>query len=478
MYNKTFCWILVAMIAAVVVVGFGCRKKPGAIEAVTSGSADTVRFSVASSTNPDPAAAGAEAVNAAVSGLGCPAKAVVFYAYYQDPNFVPDEESQATAVKQDPAAEEEIVKSVAQACGDIPNVGCRARSLTNKGTLLKDAVTVLAIGGEQASVAVKAVEISDDRRSCGVELGQAMKDVNDLELILALAEMRLSFEAKEGVSVEGFIRGVVDTVGQDVMLLGGNSMPDDMAGDDLDGAQYINGQVLKGHIVALGLGGPLDSVGTHTNEFVQSDQTLTVTENRDKWVVSFNDKPAMGVYRDLRGMEPEEELSSDWQHPIGVIVGEDKVYVRMILDWITEDGTNMKGEESELPPGSLKFVSPVVEGTRVKVLKGGDNAQAIVDAAREGTEALLAKAKQAGIKPVLHILSDCCARGMRLRTFRTGDADEVTDAIIPAMDEEIPLLGFYAWGELGPIAGEYQGLTYQYQQHTFVSGMVGIKSDN
>ena len=43
------------------------------------------------------------------------------------------------------------------------------------------------------------------------------------------------------------------------------------------------------------------------------------------------------------------------------------------------------------------------------------------------------------------------------------------------MKKEIPLFGFCAWGELGEIKGEYQGLSHQYQQHTFVSAIVALK---
>ena len=34
------------------------------------------------------------------------------------------------------------------------------------------------------------------------------------------------------------------------------------------------------------------------------------------------------------------------------------------------------------------------------------------------------------------------------------------------------IFGFYAWGELGPIAGEFGGLPCMYQQHTFVSAVL------
>jgi hypothetical protein len=189
----------------------------------------------------------------------------------------------------------------------------------------------MAVGGAQADAAAAAVPILDNRRATGEQVAAAMKEVKNLNVIIALAEMRLSFEAKDGVSVEDFIRGVIDNTPKNLSLFGGNSMPDDMAMADLAGAQFHNGKALKGHVAAMGIGGPIQTFGNHANEFKPSEQTVTVTETKDKWVISFDGKPAADVYRRLRGMKPEEQFSSDWQHPIGVVVSPDKEYVRMIL---------------------------------------------------------------------------------------------------------------------------------------------------
>ena len=443
---------------------------------VASGSKDTIRFAVAWSTNADAAAAGKEATETAIKGLGCPAKAVVFYTYYQQADFVPDEKNQATACKADVPAEKAVAKAVNEACGGVKNIGCRARCLTNGGTLLKNAVAVLAVGGDQAAAETCKVAIQDDRLATGKAVAAAMKDVKDLKLVLALAEMRLSFEAKEGVSVEDFIRGLLDNSPEGTMLFGGNSMPDDMeSAGGLAGAQFKDGEAMKGHVVAVGIGGPIDAFGNHTNEFKPSDETVTVTQTKDKWIVTLDGKPAEEVYRKLRSMKADDELTSDWQHPIGVIVSQGKQYVRMVLNWVDKEGNGKDGKKVDAPSGSLCFVAPVVKGTKIKVLCGGDSAPSIVAAAKEGVEETIKEVKKAGDKPALCLLSNCCARGMRLRTFGEKTDDEVDQAIAPVLGDKIPLFGFYAWGELGRIKGKYQGLSHQYQQHTFVSAIVGIK---
>jgi len=112
-------------------------------------------------------------------------------------------------------------------------------------------------------------------------------------------------------------------------------------------------------------------------------------------------------------------------------------------------------------------------GTKIKILIGGFDAQAILDSAGEGIAEPLKKAGDA--EPLVALLSDCCARGGRLREFRKSEECEIKQAILPAMGSKggtFPIFGFYAWGELGPIAGEFGGLPCMYQQHTFVSAVV------
>jgi len=440
-----------------------------------SGDAQTVAFSVAWCTSADPAAAAKAAATEALDKLGCPAKGLVFYEYY--PKTVKTATTNAEGVEEEsekelPDADKEklVLPAIRAVTDTVPVIGCRARSLVTGGTMLKDTVAVLAIGGEAVSCQVTKAKLAKDRKAVGNWIAEDLKDVNDLKIVLALSEMNLSFDTTPGISVEDFIRGVLEITGKNVALFGGNCMPNDYP-DDKGGVQFINDERLEGHVVALGIGGPLAVHANHTNEFTASEQTVTVTEADDKWVHKFDDKPAAEVYRQIRGMAPEEEFTSDWQHPIGVVVAPEKVYLRMILDWIDADGKDRQGNPSTHPPGSLQFVAAVPVGTKVKILGGGDDAQAILDSAKAG---ILESVGQAGTaQPLLALLSDCCARGGRLREFRQADECEIQQAILPALGQQnLPIFGFYAWGELGPIAGEFNGLPCMYQQHTFVSAVI------
>jgi hypothetical protein len=442
--------------------GPGKEEKPG-VEKKDRTAARPVAFAVASCTNTNPATAARVAAEDALRALGCPAKGLVFYEYFPKMLKVKGVDAKGKETEQekevpDAGKEGAILRALRAVTKDVPVIGCRARSLVNAGTMQENTVAVLAIGGDKVACKTAKAELKDDRKAVGVAIAEQLKGVEGLKLVLALSEMRLSFETKEGVSVEDFIRGVLDTAGKQVTLFGGNCMPNDYE-TDKSGVQFLNDEMLHGHVVALGIGGPLAVHANHTNEFIPSEETVTVTKAQDKWVYEFDGKPAADEYRRIRGMQADEEFTSDDRHPIGVIVAPEKVYLRMVL----KEDKEKKG---------LLFVAAVPVGTKVKILKGGDKADKILESAREGIVQSLYKAGDA--KPLAVLLSDCCARGARLLKFREGKEDEVTDAILPALAERggAPIFGFYAWGELGPIAGPFGGLNCMYQQHTFVSAVL------
>jgi len=423
----------------------GCAK---------AGDAKVIAFAVGWCTDEDPAKAGQIAAAEALKALGCPAKGLIFYEYF--PKMTKDKDGKNKEVP-DTDREKKVLPAVRAGAPGVPLIGCRALTLTNGGSQQPNTVAALAIGGER--VACKAVKqaLADDRKAVGTAIASALKDVAGLKMVFALSEMRLSFETQGNVSVEDLIRGILDTAGKDVVLFGGNCMPNDYE-NDKGGVQFLNDEMLSGHVVALGIGGPISVFANHTNEFVPSTETVKVTKAEDKWVYEFDGKPAPDLYRQIRGMKADEAFTSDWQHPIGVIVAPGKVYLRMVLE---------ENKEKK----ALRFVAPVPVGTQVKILKGGADPQAILESAKDGVIQSLYAAGDA--KPVALLISDCCARGMRLAKFRKGNECEVDDAIRPALGARtVPIFGFYAWGELGPIAGPFAGLGCMYQQHTFVSALI------
>lgn len=405
---------------------------------ITSGIVGAVRFSLAYAGGDDPAVAAFEAVNASLRNLGCDPKGILFFESYER-----EDESRA--------AGEAVEKA---ACG-TPNIGVYAEALVNCGLLRSNGMAVLAVGGGQAQCRALHIGLDRDRRKLGAEIGSQLKDLSDLKLVVALSEPNLSFEP--GVDVEGFLHGVSDVLGSQVMLWGGNGK--EIPADSMKSRQFCNGKMFVNEVVAMGIGGPFDVIGEHQTEFIPCGEPQKVTKSEGKWVLELGGKPAAQVYRACRGMAEGEAFTYDDLHPVGVILdGNGHLYVRQILEY------DAKRE-------ALRFISEIPAGSMVHVLKGGQSLQAIYDSAAAGIRSMLEKA--GGREPLALLVSNCCARGFRLDSLAGGLGDEVGNAWLPAMHgKEIPIFSFYAYGEIGPIMGSFKGLNYQYQQHSFVAVML------
>jgi hypothetical protein len=404
----------------------------------SSGTGGAVRFSLAYASGEDPDKAAFDAASAAIGNLGGKPRGILFFESYER-----EDESRAAGMAVDRAA------------SGTPNIGVFAEALVNGGVLKSSGVAVLAVGGEKAICSTMHVRLDRDRYKLGEGIGMQMQAVRELKLIIALSEPHLSFEP--GVDVEGFLHGVSDTLGPDVMLWGGNGK--EIPADSMKSRQFCNGQMFVNEVVAMGIGGAFDVIGENQTEFMPCCEPQTVTKNDGKWVLELGGKPAAQVYRACRGMAEDEPFTYDDLHPVGVILDESgHLYVRQILEY---------DRERE----ALRFISEIPAGSRIHVLKGGQSVPAIYDSARAGIKSMLDKA--CGKEPLALFVSNCCARGFRLDALAGGSGDEVANAWLPALsDRGIPVFSFYAYGEIGPIPGGFRGLNYQYQQHSFVAVML------
>ncbi len=444
-------WMAIAAPLAVglLVAASACRREQAAAK----------EFVVATgwAQEPEPAVAAQKATRMALERLaGKPLRGVIFYENFPGH-----------------PKEREVGALVRKLTGEVPSIGVRAIPYCDQGALWENSVVVLAIGGQDAAVEAVAEKLEDDRLELGRRVARRLAQVRDLRLVMVLSEPNLSF-APEHVSVENFLVGLKQTLGEQVMVFGGNGMP----GEGERSVQFLDGEAMEGAVVAMGVGGPVRFIGSNTNEFEPVDRLITVTKARGKWVIEFDGRPAAEVYRQLSGKKPGEPISYDDTDPIGVDLGDGQLYVRMVLfekkAHYTPEEAQRKDyieESKDLPIGSLRFVAEVPEGTKARVLVYKNDPQRILRSAAAGVERAIALMKP-GETPLVVLTSSCCARRYRLRKL-DPQADEVRQGIrLASGATAIAVFGLDAWGELGPINAPYKGLPYQYQQHTFVSGLL------
>ena len=449
---KVFAWVALVCLVGTAPMAWAQEKEaPMACVATAAGDAASVIVAVAGSENADPKAAAMEAAAAAIKACNGSAKGLVVF-----------EDTKDSAA---------VAAGVAEAAKALPWIGCHAEALVSEKTLKPGVgVAVMAIGGAKVSVQTASADLNKQRRVTAKGLVDQLKGAQDPKVIFALSEPDLSFE--EGVTVEDFLLGMKEGF-PNAMLFGGNCKPG--AGDK--GIQLKDGKVLGRSVVAMAVSGPIKVFGDHTTEFQPIGKPVKVTKAEGKWVLELDGKPAAQVYREIRGMKPADELTSDAEHPIGVIVSKelDRRYNRMVLEWRNKDGKVGTREDYGMEPGqeaALRFIAEIPEGSMVQVMGYTGTTASINDSAKAAVADMLKQAEAGKVKPLVVMTSDCCTRGSRLIRFSQTEgkaSDEVKDGIRPAYPgKKLPVFGFYAYGEIGPIRGPFQGLNYQYQQHTFV----------
>ena len=89
-WRGAICFLMIGALGFAATQQAQAKKKPMKRKKTvrTSGSAESIKFAVAWSDEAEAGKAGRQATQKAIKALGCPAKAVIFYTYYQDADFV------------------------------------------------------------------------------------------------------------------------------------------------------------------------------------------------------------------------------------------------------------------------------------------------------------------------------------------------------------------------------------------------------
>ena len=437
-------------------------------------------FSTGQSTRPNAGAAAREATRRAIAGLqGKPLQGVVFTVFYpRDPS------SSVAGALPDRAAEEAAARAVANVVGVIPNVGLRARGMTQAGTALRGGVSVLAIGGSGVECRAISTPIFRNRHRTGKRLASELTRLDGVQLAICLSEMSLNFETGDDIDPDAFLKGLFQNLPASTVVWGGNAMNDPSLSPSrgLAGRQFFRGAPVNGRVVAMGVSGAMTMVSSVSHEFRSAGPPVHVTGVQGEWVTTLNKKPALSVYLRAIGEQSPGVLSSDWGHGVAVCLrGRGKrQHVQMMEDWIDADQCDRQGRPQDLPAGAIRFSQPIPLRTVVQPIVGGDSATAILRSANQAIVSGTDQIRRQGKTPALVLLANCCTRGMRLRELTTSGADPIRQGILPTQrrGQPLPVFGFYTFGGIGPIGGTYKHTDHQFQQHTLITTVVGVKKQS
>lgn len=375
--------------------------------------------SVAHSDTNDAYRAGANAAQAALTSLGLPRAdlAIVF----------------STSLYE----QEKVIAGVRSVTGDALLVGSStAGEITTRGPIRDHSVAVMLVASDTIHFSAAAdTTVSTDARAAGRAVAQIVKEKagQDMRAFVMLPDVLVG----NGADI---VRGVQDALGEHFPIVGGAS------GDDFHfdrTYQYLDGSVLSGSVVGLGISGALRLGVGVKHGWIPVGAPQRVTKSNGSVVHEIDGKPAISLYEEYFGTEEATRLKEETlgklaiTYPLGMrLEGREEMLLR---DALSVDAH-----------GSITCAAEIPEGAEVQLMIG--SRESAIAVAREAAQYALNQLE--GAPPKAIIIFNCIARS---KLFGDRAGDEIT-VIQEVLGKEVPLIGFYTYGEQAPLGGEVRNL--------------------
>lgn len=367
------------------------------------------------STNTDAYHAGFEAVSTALkrAGIETPSLAIVF-----------------ASVSYDQA---QVVKGARDAANHAPLVGCSTAGEITQGEVSTKSVAALVLESPDMKITTgRGAPLKEGAAASGTELAKALKEAapGPLKLIVALSDV-LSGNGAE------VVRGIQAEMGEKFLIVGGG------AGDDFlfkSTYQYLNDEVLEGSSVGIGLGGEF-SIGVGVRHgWMPIGIPMIATRSSGSVLYELDHRPAIAIYEEYFGthaaeMRTEPLARMAITYPIGLRITDMDEY--LIRDPITV------GDD-----GSITCAAEIPEGAEVRLMIGSRDKA--IEAAQEAAQKLMNDFTAQKSQPKAIFVFNCIARE---KLFGLKAKEEI-QAVQEIVGADVPLIGFYTYGEIAPVGGE------------------------
>lgn len=325
----------------------------------------------------------------------------------------------------------DLLEGVRAVVGRTPLLGCTdAGNLTREGPVHKS-VAVMLIRAEGLEVRPGAGDkLSQDPEEAGRAMAQQALE-GRLGSGSGPGTLLLTFCEGARGNLSAVLRGAQKVVGRDFPIVGA------AAGDDhqfSDTTQYCLTYLLKDSIVGFLLGGSVKfGVGTR-HGWAPISRTRTVTRAEGTTLQEIDGRPALQLYKEYLGSVGAELTEHNVArltavYPLGFDVeGEEEPLVRFPLHLTTDGHFELSGE--------------VPQGATVRLMLG--SRAGVIHSARKAAEE--AKASMGGGVVRAAVVFSCFAR----ERVMGREAAKEMHVIRETLGENVPLVGFYSYGELAP----------------------------
>lgn len=326
-----------------------------------------------------------------------------------------------------------LLAGITSVTGDIPMVGGTTAGEISTSGFTTQSVVIMALSspGLEFSTGI-GLHMSKDERNCSAALAKKILKESSMTNVLSL----LIFPNGMGGDGIKVIEGFHQVLGTEIEIVGGYLGDDERFENTF---QYYNGKVYKDAIPALLISGEKGfetGIGVRSG-FESIGNRLYCTDSEGNIVKKFDDERALDLYKEFLGEERSKRLPGIClEYPFGLIdekvsiAGKEYFQLRCGLNVDHKNGTITLA--ASIPKGSAITLTTASRG---EIINGAKLA------ARQAREALK------GAVPQAILMFSCVGRKLVLGR-RT---QEEVDAVRKILGENVPIMGFYTYGEIGPI---------------------------
>jgi len=331
--------------------------------------------------------------------------------------------------------QEQVVKGIREASNNTALIGCSdAGEITNDGPSEKSVAVMTIMSNTIKFTTGLGENVKDGDRAAGKAVAREVKEKapSPFRAFVMLPDVLTGNGAE-------IVRGVQDVLGEHFPIFGG------APGDDFlfeKTYEYRDDTVVSGAVAGLGLSGDfVMGVGVR-HGWIPIGLPMKVTKAKGAVLHELDGRPAVSIYEDYFG-EKAKELRKEplarmaITYPLGLkIEGLDEYLIR---DPITVD-----------EHGAITCAAEIPEGSEIRLMIGSK--EKAIEAAQDAARKLVKDFEAAKAKPKFLLMFNCIARE---KLFGQKAKDEIK-AIMDIVGKDLPLLGFYTYGEQAPIGGEIQ----------------------
>lgn len=322
-----------------------------------------------------------------------------------------------------------LLEGIGSVAKGIPLVGCTTDGEISSAGLSTESVVILALTSDTVRFHTTAVPaLSQGSYEAGVKIGQAFAGKN-------CRYLQIFSDGLTGNAVK-IIDGIKSVLGRQILIAGGT------AGDGGRFArtfQYYDGEVLTDSITAVAFEGDY-SIGTGIGcGWFPVGTAKQVTKARDNIVYELDGQPALPIYEKFLGRYASQLPAVGVEYPLGLLDNHDDIAGD---EYFLCRATMGVDHEQQF----IRFAGDIPEGSMVKMTMGNEN-DLLKAAGKAARDALIdMRHHSEEIQPQAVFLYSCMARRIVLGSRTAEEIDEIRKIT----GEDVPIIGFYTYGEYGP----------------------------